>query len=125
MPASFYGVLTTALGIGLTVGSMLATFFSRRLDAVRVFWVALFREGTMVVIYSRLSNFFLALFLMTSVGVVVAFINVTASPLILHTTPRKFVARVNSSLFQLLPSLQSVRPLWLAFSLVQYCTISI
>ncbi len=98
MPPSFYGLLNTGLGIGLALGSLLATTLASRLNVVRTFWVALFIEGIAIFICSRLNNPLFTMITLTFAGGAVAFINIATAPIILHVTPRKFLGRIYAAL---------------------------
>ncbi|HEY7358946.1 MAG TPA: MFS transporter, partial [Ktedonobacterales bacterium] len=93
-PATLYGFLGTAQGIGLIIGAILASIFAQRLGVVRMFWLSMIALGVSILVFARLTSFIPALVVLFVLGVVNAPIDVAAGPLILHATPREFVGRV-------------------------------
>lgn len=95
-PASLYGLVLTAVGVGAIAGAALAAFYVDRLGAARIYWMALILLGALVLIYARLTSFLPALLVLFIAGLVQAAFNVVEGPLVLRVTPREFVGRVNS-----------------------------
>ena len=93
-PLNFYGFLNTAMGLGLTLGALLAAAFAQRLGVTNVLGLGLTLTGLLVIVYARLNNFIPALVIMFIQGLLVAGVNVSISPLVLHTTPQELLGRV-------------------------------
>lgn len=93
-----YGILGTASGVGLALGGVLATLFAQRIGLKRSFCLALVIEGVLVLIYARLTSFAIAMLVTVLIGMSVAFIGVTSSPMILSATPKNLTGRVMSIL---------------------------
>jgi MFS family permease len=91
-----YGLLSTAMGIGVLAGSILAASLSERLGLVRVFSLSLLAAGALVVAYSRMTSLAPALMLVLVVGIAQATLNTVVAPLMLRVTPRQFVGRVSA-----------------------------
>lgn len=97
-PASYFGYLQAAAGVGLIPGSILASILARRIGVARMAWLALLVIGMLLLIYARLTSFLPALMVNGLIGVFNGGLNVAIGPLILHVTPRQLVGRVTSVL---------------------------
>lgn len=95
---TFYGVLGSAFGIGLIIGSGLAVLVARYIRLARIFWVSLMLEGLVVLTYARLTQFAAALGILVIYGLLVGMVNVALMPLLLHVTPSELVGRVTAML---------------------------
>ena len=95
-PLGFYGLLATAMGVGMLGGSILASVFVRRVGLVRTLNLSLFVLGALVLVYSRLTSFTPAVALMVLFGVFQAAVNVVIGPLLLRVTPRELIGRVSN-----------------------------
>ncbi|MDQ2714159.1 MAG: MFS transporter [Chloroflexota bacterium] len=95
-PVALYGTLDAVLGIGATVGAILAAVFAQRIGLTRTIWCSTLALGVLVVIYARLTGFLPAAVLLFVMGVPLAALDVAARPLILQMTPREMVGRVSS-----------------------------
>src|SRR5205085_6970730 len=73
---SLYGLLSSVLGVGLTVGAVLAGAFAQRLGLTRTFWLALVAAGVLILVYARLTSFVPALVVLFLLGLVSPAINV-------------------------------------------------
>jgi MFS family permease len=97
-PASQYGFLAGAMGIGAVIGAVLTTIWLTRLGTARVFWASLLVVGVGIVVYSRTSNMLEAVVILFLAGVPMAALNVAVTPLMLDVTPRELVGRVDAVL---------------------------
>ncbi|HEY7417511.1 MAG TPA: MFS transporter [Ktedonobacteraceae bacterium] len=99
-PSSFYGMLNGALGIGLILGSLLAStkILSERVGVARTFWLGLVLWGGFILVYARMTSFLPALILLVLLGVMNAAFEAAYIPLILQATPRNFTGRIFSTL---------------------------
>jgi MFS family permease len=91
-----YGLLSTAMGIGVLAGSILAAALAERLGLVRVFSLSLLAAGVLVVAYSRMTSLAPALVLTAVVGIAQAALNTVVAPLFLRVTLREYVGRVSA-----------------------------
>jgi MFS family permease len=91
-----YGLLSTAMGVGVLAGSILAAALAERLGLVRVFGLSLLAAGALVVAYSRMTSLAPALVLIVVVGIAQAMLNTVVAPLFLRITPREYVGRVSA-----------------------------
>ena len=89
-----YGFLTTAMGVGLIIGSVLSSAFSQRVGLVRTLNLSLLVVGIALFIYSRLTHIGPALVVIFVAGVFQATLNSVAGPLLLRVTPPAMVGRV-------------------------------
>lgn len=117
---SLYGLLSTALGAGLTVGALLAGALAQRLGLMRTFWLSLVVGGVLVLVYARLTSFVPALVVLFLLGLVTTAVNVVAGPLVLHVTPRELIGRVTSVL---MPALNLATMLSVAVAGYLYSTV--
>jgi MFS family permease len=88
-----YGFLSTASGVGLLVGAVLASWGVQRIGVARAFWLGVLLMGAMEIVYARLTNFPLALVILFLQGMPNAALNVAMGPLVLSVTPRALVGR--------------------------------
>jgi MFS family permease len=93
---NLYGFLGVALGAGLTLGAVITGFLARRVGVTRMFWLSLIIGGLSILLYARMTSFLPALLLLFVYGILVAVQNVTATPLVLHTTPPELIGRVGA-----------------------------
>lgn len=112
-PASVFGLLGTALGLGLIVGSALAGALAPRLGVGRTFWLGLVAGGIAIIAYARQTQVAPALVLIALSGVTVGAVNVAISPLLLHLTPRDMIGRV-AAVFNPVTSLATLASIALA-----------
>lgn len=97
-PLALYGLLNTALALGLIMGAILASIFAQRIGLGRTIWIALVALGVLVLIYARLTSFVPAAVLLALLGIPLASLEVAGGPLVLRTAPRELVGRVTSLL---------------------------
>jgi len=115
-----YGLLSTALGAGLTVGALLTGTLAHRLGLTNTFWLALLAGGGLVLVYARLTRFVPALVTLFLLGLVTTAVNVVAGPLLLHVTPRALIGRVTSVL---MPALNLATMFSIAIAGYVYSTV--
>jgi MFS family permease len=97
-PASIYGVLGSAAGLGAIGGAVVATAFVQRLGVVRVFCGSVLAVGVVVLLFARQTSVVPAVVLAFLMGFTNTPMNVAVMPLLLHVTPQKFVGRVSAVL---------------------------
>lgn len=93
---SLYGLLNTAIGVGIAVGAALSGFIAQRIGVTRTFWLPLALLGVVFLVYGRVTSFAPALVLLFFFGLLAGASNVVFSPISLHVTPREFIGRVSS-----------------------------
>lgn len=92
----FYGVLTSAQGIGLIAGAVFAGVYAQRIGTARVFGYALVVWGITIIVYARLTSVAPAVVLMILTGFLLSVAQVAESPLFMHVTPQAFLGRAYS-----------------------------
>jgi MFS family permease len=97
-PLGLYGLLATAMGVGMLGGTILSGLFAKRIGLVRLFTLCLLLIGICILLYSRMTNFGLALPLLFFAGFFQAGLNVAFGPLLLRVTPRELIGRVKAIL---------------------------
>lgn len=95
-PVSFYGILLSAYGAGVVVGSTLAALFAQRARVTRTFWLAMIGWGLLEMVFARLTGFALAVPIFLLLGVCNAGVLVVLVPLRLQVTPRELIGRASS-----------------------------
>ncbi|MFL5659818.1 MAG: MFS transporter [Ktedonobacteraceae bacterium] len=96
---TLYGFLSTASGIGLLLGTMLAGWGAKHIGGIaRTFWLGVLVLGVMEILYARLTDYTLALIILFLQGIPNAALNVAYGPLIMSATPRPFLGRVSALL---------------------------
>ena len=89
-----YGLLSSAMAVGLLAGSLLVAWLAERVGLIRMFTFSLLAAGVIVVAYSRMSSLVPALPIIFLVGVAQALVNGVVAPLFLSVTPREYVGRI-------------------------------
>lgn len=89
-----YGFLSTASGIGLLLGTMLAGWGAKHIGIARTFWLGVLVLGVMEILYARLTDYTFALIILFMQGIPNAALNVAYGPLVISATPRPFLGRV-------------------------------
>lgn len=107
---SLSGLLISAIGLGSVVGALGFGKLAHKIGLVRLLYGTLLGMGLSMVLYSRLTNFPLAVFVTFLVGVIVSGVNVAIGPLLLQETPPELIGRVGSILntFSMLGNVISV-----------------
>jgi predicted MFS family arabinose efflux permease len=112
-PASLYGIFSSALGVGLIVGSLLAALLAQRIGVARCFSGALIAMGLVVVALARMTHFAPGVALMVALGTLAGLANVTIVPLMFAATPQELIGRV-SAVFNPITSVASMLSIALA-----------
>ena len=95
-PLALYGLLNTALGVGLIAGAVLAGALAQRIGLARMSWLSTIAVGLLVIVYARLDSFGTAAVALFFTGVPLAALDVVGGPLLLRETPERLVGRVAS-----------------------------
>jgi MFS family permease len=95
-PASWLGTLYAAAGAGAVVGALLAGWIARRIGAARVLWVCMVLGGLLLLAYSRITWFPVAVATVGCVGAMFGAINAAAPPLLLAKIPHHLMGWVMS-----------------------------
>jgi MFS family permease len=90
------GTLYAAMAIGGVGGALLGAWTARRIGAARVFWLAMITGGLLLLAYSRLTQFPVALAVGGLVGSMFGALNAAAPPLLLAAIPQHLMGRVMS-----------------------------
>lgn len=91
--AQLYGWLGFAQGLGAVAGAAGASVVAKRIGVPRLFWTSTVTLGLLLIFYSRLTSFAVALPTLFVAGVPMAAVNVAAQPLLLQATPRAYLGR--------------------------------
>jgi MFS family permease len=94
-----YSYLVIAVGIGAMAGAGLASLFAERVGMKRTFWISVVLMGILIVLFSRLTDPWLAVDLAFVIGIPQSAVNVAIGPFLLSVAPRDMVGRI-SSLFE-------------------------
>jgi MFS family permease len=93
---SLYGPLMAVGGLGTLVGAIGAGFVAKKVMPRHILAGSVFLLGLGLVIYAFQTQYFLALVVMFSTGIPQGGIDVGFTPMLLGTTPRSLIGRVQS-----------------------------
>jgi MFS family permease len=97
-PVELFGFLSTAQGIGAIAGAIVAGMLAQRVGLVRTINLSLLAAGLGLLVYSRLTNFALAVIAIVLVGFFATTLNVAIGPLLMRVTPRNYLGRVMATI---------------------------
>ena len=89
-----FGFVSMAFGVGAIVGALVAGRVVGRIGARTATWLGLVIAGALVCVYSRQSDFVVAIVVLMLVAVPVATLNTAMTPLLLESTPPEYLGRV-------------------------------
>lgn len=92
--SSLLGILLAFFGGGAIVGAIVFSVFMKRLGIERVYALSILLSGIVFVVFSRLTDFSLALGVVFFLGILQSALNIAASPLVLQAAPNDMVGRV-------------------------------
>lgn len=95
-PPEQFGILSAGTGVGVLVGSLLATWIVPRIGAARAFWLGTILAGALIVAYARQTEFGVALVTLAIIGLPSAWLNVAIGPLLLQSTPPNLIGRASA-----------------------------
>jgi MFS family permease len=95
-PASWFGTVGMAEGVGAVIGALLAGWLGARLGNVRVIWLGLLVSGAVVLGYARQGALWPALVLIVLIGLPIGAVNAVFGPVMLAEVPSRFLGRVIS-----------------------------
>lgn len=93
---SWLGTLYGAISIGGAGGALLGGWAGRRIGSARVFWLAMVLGGLLLLVYSRLTQFPVALAVGGLVGLMFGALDAAAPPLFLAAIPQPLMGRLMS-----------------------------
>ena len=93
VPEALFGLLVTALGVGALVGAIFGPVVVNRIGIARIFWLSLYADGILLIVYARLTSYIPALVVLFVLGCITGLFNVAIGPLILRVTPREMMGR--------------------------------
>jgi MFS family permease len=93
---AWYGLLNTALGVGLIAGAILAGALATRAGLGPTLAWSVIAAGALVMVYARMDSFIAAAVVLFLTGAPLAATSVAAGPLLLRETPSRLVGRVES-----------------------------
>jgi MFS family permease len=94
VPASLYGYLGTAIGVGSICGAIFAGRVSRRLGLRATVYLGLLLSGVLVIAYSRQTIFAAAAALFFLLAIPLGVINTAMTPLLLGAVPKEYLGRM-------------------------------
>lgn len=126
--AHLYGYLGMALGIGGVIGALCTGRVVRWFGARTVTWAGLVLLGVLLVAYSRLAVFSVALVVLFLLAIPMTTVNTAVAPLLLGAAPREFVGRttaVFNPVNQLSGMLATVVASWLLSSVLRNVSVTL
>jgi MFS family permease len=93
---AYFGALVSSLGVGGLVGSLIGPVILRWIGEARVFWLSLYADGILLIIYSRLTAAIPALVVLFLLGFVAGLFNNAIGPLLLRLTPNSMMGRATA-----------------------------
>ncbi len=94
-PVKLYGLLSTAMGVGLIGGAVLVTTLAQRIGLVRTLNLSLLGVSAAIFAYARMTTFTPAALITDRGGGLPGRINAVLGPILLRVTPRELVGRVS------------------------------
>ena len=93
-PASLYGYLGTAFGVGTICGALLSGRIVRWIGAKATTWAGLVASGLLIVAYSRQTVFAAGVAVLFLSALPIAMLNTAMNPLLMAAAPRAYLGRV-------------------------------
>lgn len=97
-PASLYGAVSGAMGVGMILGAIVAGAFAQKIGLVRTLCLSLLMLALAILAYARSGDIRFAILFIALAGVAQAALNVAVGPLLLQSAPREMIGRVSSIL---------------------------
>ena len=98
-----YAYLDVVIAAGAFLGALFVGPWLRpRIGMVRSYWVAVLFNGTLFLLYSRLTNLVAAFVVLFIMGISQAVSSVAFGPILFKATPRPLLGRVNAAIAQML-----------------------
>jgi MFS family permease len=92
------GLMTTTMGCGALIGSLLAGRVVKLINARNTTWLGLVVTGVLLFVEARQTNFVAALAVIFVLFIPLTLLNTALSPQLLAVTPREFLGRMNAFL---------------------------
>ena len=100
-PPAYYPLLDVAFGVGAMGGAVLAPILKQRIGLLRTFWLPSLMTGSLILIFSRLTNIWAGTVVMLLIGSSEAILFVATGPLAMQVTQQKLIGRANAVFVQL------------------------
>lgn len=92
------GFVFSALSVGTIIGAITISSFARHIELKRLLYITLLATGLVVIVFSRVTLFGVALAVATLMGVTIAAANVALQPLVMNETPEHMIGRIEAVL---------------------------
>lgn len=99
---AYFGLLTSAQGVGMLAGALVGTVLTSRLDLPRLLWSSLLIVGVLTLAYARLTAFWPAVAVIFVLGIFVTQLQIALGPMMFQATPRNYIGRVSATFTPLL-----------------------
>lgn len=97
-PARYYGLLASANGAGVVIGSLAWGYAAARVGEARLLWGGMLGLGAAIMVYANLTSFGPGLAVSFALGFIAAAVNIAIGPMVQRVTPREFLGRVGATL---------------------------
>lgn len=97
-PARYYGLLASANGAGVVIGSLAWGYAAGRVGEARLLWGGMFGLGAATLVYANLTSLAPGLAVSFALGFIAAAVNIAIAPMVQRVTPREFLGRVGATL---------------------------
>jgi len=114
------GIMTTVMGCGALVGSLLAGWVVQKINARNTTWLGLVLTGILLFVEARQTTFIAALIVIFATFIPLTLLNTALSPQLLAVTPREYLGRMSAFLS---PLIQVSSMLSIAISSVLVSTV--
>jgi len=104
---ALYGLMETALGVGMIIGAVLSAALLARIGSLRVFYISTIMVGILLIVYARMTSFIPGIIILLIAGCPAAALGIVVGPLILQVAPRELIGRISSA-FDLVTTVASI-----------------
>lgn len=100
-PPAYYPLLDVAFGVGAMGGAVIAPILKKKIGLLRTFWLPGLMTGSLILVFSRLTNIWAGAVVMLLIGASEAILLVATGPLAMKVTPQELIGRANAVFVQL------------------------